>query len=158
MVARILVALDRTNTSQTIFQEALAIAKANGARLMLLHVLSTQSADSPADPRMMSLDLDTQLTTEWVKSYHAQWEKFEYDSLELLKSFEDRAMQVGVETELTQTYGNPGRTICDLADSWNADLVVMGRRGRSHLTELFLGSVSSYVIHHISCSVYLVYG
>jgi nucleotide-binding universal stress UspA family protein len=29
----------------------------------------------------------------------------------------------------------------------------MGRRGRTGLSELFLGSVSNYVTHHAPCSV-----
>lgn len=157
MVSRILVALDRSQTSDSIFEAALVLAQAYSARLMLLHVLSSQSADSPPDPRMISLGIEGQLSMAWVKSYHDQWAKFEQESLELLKTFEDQAMQAGIETELAQTYGNPGRVICDVAQSWNADLVVMGRRGRSNLTELFLGSVSNYVIHHVACSVYLVH-
>lgn len=157
MVSRILVALDHSQTSSILFEAALVLAQAYSARLMLLHVLSSQSSDSPPDPRMMSLGIEAQLSMDWVKSYHQQWEKFEQESLELLKTFEEQAMQRGIETELTQTYGNPGRTICDLAQSWDADLVVMGRRDRSNLTEWFLGSVSNYVIHHVSCSVYLVH-
>jgi len=157
MVSRILVALDNSQTSDTIFDAALVLAQAHSARLMLLHVLSSQSSDSPPDPRMMSLGIEGQLSVDWVKSYHQQWAKFEQESLELLKRFEDRGIEAKIETELTQTYGNPGRMICEVAQSWNADLVVMGRRGRSNLTEWFLGSVSSYVIHHVACSVYLVH-
>lgn len=157
MVSRILVALDRSQISHTIFETALVLAQTYSARLMLLHVLSSQSTDSPPDPRMMSLGLEAQLSADWVKSYHDQWQKFEQESLELLKTFEDRSLKAGVETEVTQTYGNPGRTICDRAQSWNADLVVMGRRGHSNLTEWFLGSVSNYVMHHVCCSVYLVH-
>ncbi|MDJ1172434.1 universal stress protein [Roseofilum sp. BLCC_M154] len=157
MVSRILVALDRSQTSHHIFQAALVLAQVYSARLMLLHVLSSQSSDSPPDPRMMSLGIEGQLSVDWVKSYHQQWEKYEQESLELLKTFEEQALQGGIETELTQTYGNPGHTICNLAQSWDADLVVMGRRDRSNLTEWFLGSVSNYVIHHAACSVYLVH-
>ncbi|MBP0022438.1 MAG: universal stress protein [Roseofilum sp. SID2] len=157
MVSRILVALDRSPTSHTIFEHTLVLTQAYSARLMLLHVLSSQSSDSPSDPRIVSLGIEGQLSMDWVKSYHDQWAKFEQESLELLKTFEDRAVQAEIETELTQTYGNPGRVICDLAQSWNADLVVMGRRGRSNLTQWFLGSVSNYVIHHVPCSVYLVH-
>ena len=46
--------------------------------------------------------------------------------------------------------------ICKLAQEWNADLIVMGRRGHSILSELVLGSVSSYVIHRAHCSVHIV--
>ncbi|MEO0350033.1 MAG: universal stress protein, partial [Cyanobacteria bacterium P01_A01_bin.15] len=41
---------------------------------------------------------------------------------------------------------------------WNADLIMMGRRGRSGFSELLLGSVSNYVMHHAPCSVLTVQG
>jgi nucleotide-binding universal stress UspA family protein len=39
------------------------------------------------------------------------------------------------------------------AGDWNADLIVVGSRGQSHMRGLLLGSVSQYVIHHAPCSV-----
>ena len=46
--------------------------------------------------------------------------------------------------------------ICNAAISWQADLIIMGRRGRTGLSELFLGSVSNYVLHHAPCAVLVV--
>jgi hypothetical protein len=34
----------------------------------------------------------------------------------------------------------------------------MGRRGRTGISELLLGSVSNYVTHHATCSVLIVQG
>lgn len=48
--------------------------------------------------------------------------------------------------------------ICDVARSWKADLIVLGRRGYSGVKELFLGSVSNYVLHHTPCSILTVQG
>ncbi|MCZ8054719.1 MAG: universal stress protein, partial [Microcystis sp. LE19-12.2C] len=48
------------------------------------------------------------------------------------------------------------KTICKVAREENIDLIVIGRRGRSGLGELFLGSVSNYVLHHAPCSVLIV--
>lgn len=76
--------------------------------------------------------------------------------MELLRSRTRKAMAAGVSTEFTQLAGSPGKTICDLASDWGADLIVMGRRGRSGLSELILGSVSNYVLHHARCSVLTV--
>ncbi|MEM9908892.1 MAG: universal stress protein, partial [Cyanobacteria bacterium P01_D01_bin.44] len=52
--------------------------------------------------------------------------------------------------------GTPEHLICDLAHSWNADVIVLGSRGHRGLRELFLGSISNYVTHHAPCSVWVV--
>jgi len=61
--------------------------------------------------------------------YREQWH-FEKQGLELPRSRTDEANAAGVNAEFTQNI-SPGRTICDLARTWGADLIVMGRRGRS---------------------------
>ncbi|NJL84581.1 MAG: universal stress protein [Chloroflexaceae bacterium] len=53
--------------------------------------------------------------------------------------------------------GDPGTQICQLAGEWQADLIIIGRRGLQGLTELLLGSVSNYVVHHAPCSVLVVH-
>ncbi|MEA5469202.1 universal stress protein [Spirulina sp. 06S082] len=45
-----------------------------------------------------------------------------------------------------------------MVKSWQADLIAIGRCGHSGLTELFLGSVSNYVLYHAFCSVLIVQG
>jgi nucleotide-binding universal stress UspA family protein len=75
----------------------------------------------------------------------------------MLQSWSSQANTSGVNTEFTQNTGSPGRMICELATDWNADLIIMGRRGRSGLAEFFLGSVSNYVLHHAPCSVQIVH-
>ena len=98
------------------------------------------------------------LSGKTLEIYQEQWETFEEQGLELLRSRTDEATAAGVSTEFTQNSGNPGRTICDLARNWGSDLIVIGRRGHSGLSELILGSVSNYVLHHAPCSVLTVQG
>ncbi|MGA7934086.1 MAG: universal stress protein, partial [Kovacikia sp.] len=82
----------------------------------------------------------------------------EQEGLKLLQSYTEKATAAGVPTEFTQNAGNPGRKICDMVQTWGADLIILGRRGRSGLNELLLGSVSNYVLHHATCSVLTVQG
>jgi nucleotide-binding universal stress UspA family protein len=82
-----------------------------------------------------------------------QWEVLEKQGLELLQSCTDEATLAGVSTEFIQSPGNPGQTICNLASTWGADLIIVGRQGLSGWSELALGSVSNYVIHNAPCSV-----
>jgi nucleotide-binding universal stress UspA family protein len=44
--------------------------------------------------------------------------------------------------------GRAARAVLAFAEETGSDLIVLGSRGRSGLTELFLGSVSHYVVQH----------
>ncbi len=152
MYAKILVALDHSPASQPVFESALALAKLAGSQLMLLHALSADAEDSP--PRYAPMT--TSYNPEKMEQYQREWEQFTAQCLERLKSLVREASQQGVKAEFTQIQGNPGRIICQSARDWVADLIVMGRRGHSRLEEIYLGTVSNYVLHHSPCSVHIV--
>lgn len=148
---KILVALDRSEIGQQVFEKALGLAKLTQASLMLVHVLSPEEDGSPYSPMLSNLDYYPGLSSQNFELYQQQWDTFKDQGIQMLQSFSAEANTAGVATEFTQNIGNPGRIICDLAHSYGADLIVMGRRGRSGLMELFLGSVSNYVLHHAPC-------
>ena len=156
MFDRILVAMDTSASAKSVFDEALALAKATGASFMLLHVLSPEEKGSPNSLTFSSLEYYSGLSGNTLEIYQEQWKTLEEQGLELLRSRKDEATAAGVSTEFTQKLGYPGRTICDLARNGGVDLIVMGRRGHSGLSELILGSVSNYVFHHAPCSVLIV--
>lgn len=52
--------------------------------------------------------------------------------------------------------GEPRTTIIDYGQSMQAELIVVGSRGRRGLPRLLLGSVSEYVARHAPCSVEIV--
>ncbi len=158
MFHKILVAIDSSKIGKHVFDEALSIAKATGASLMLLHVLSPDKKDLPSMPLLDKVDYYTTVSGKTLEIYQEQWKTFEEQGLELLRSHTDEAIAAGVSTEFTQSAGSPGRIICDLARTWESDLIVTGRRGHSGFNELVLGSVSNYVLHHAPCSVLVVQG
>lgn len=59
-----------------------------------------------------------------------------------------------VSTEIVR--GHPKHAIIDEADSWGADLVLLGSHGYRGLTRLWLGSVSQAVASHAKCSVGII--
>ena len=69
-----------------------------------------------------------------------------------LKTIEDKSLKIS--SEIIQ--GPPRQVIIDEAESWGADLIVMGSRGLGVWNRLLLGSVSSAVVHHAKCSVEIV--
>ena len=52
--------------------------------------------------------------------------------------------------------GSPRPVILDEAESWGADLIVMGSHGYGALKRFLLGSVSQAVVSHAKCSVEVV--
>ncbi|ABD02620.1 universal stress protein family [Synechococcus sp. JA-2-3B'a(2-13)] len=158
MFSRILVAVDRSELSQGVFQKAVQVAKAMQAQMMILHVLSQEEPGAPEPPMILGVDYSSTISAELWQSYREQCAIFEQNQMDYLRSLVEKAAEHGIRAEYTLNYGNPGRVICDLARSWDADLVVVGRRGHSGLSELFLGSVSNYVLHRAPCSVLTIQG
>ena len=52
--------------------------------------------------------------------------------------------------------GSAKSVILELAESWNADLILLGSHGYSTWERLLLGSVSQTVVSHAKCSVEVV--
>ncbi|MEM7773137.1 MAG: universal stress protein [Cyanobacteria bacterium P01_E01_bin.6] len=158
MFTKILVALDRGDTCMVLFEKALSLAKATGASLMLLNVLSPDDKDSPAIPVYSEVTYYSPSINESVwEVYQERYREYEAKGLDMLRGFTNQAMNEGVKTEFTQSAGSPGTAICNLAKTWEADLVMVGSHGRKGLSEMILGSVSNYVMHHASCSVLVVH-
>jgi nucleotide-binding universal stress UspA family protein len=157
MFHRILVALDRSDMGKRVFEQALTLAKLASADLMLLHVLSAEEEGSPEVPMTPNFDYYPGWSESSMRLYQQRWESYKEDGLEMLRSLSAQANTANINCEFTQTSGSPSRLICNFARSWNADLIVMGRRGISGFAELLLGSVSNYVLHHAPCSVLIVH-
>jgi nucleotide-binding universal stress UspA family protein len=146
MMHKILVAIHGSDReTQFVFQEALDLAKASGASLKLLHVLPIDDKETP--------NILTIINTPENKKL---WDEFEKPGLELLQKLTAEAITAGVPTEYYRELGKPGHVICETARLWQADLIVVGRRGLAGVSELLLGSVSNYVTHYAPCSVLVV--
>jgi nucleotide-binding universal stress UspA family protein len=158
MFQKILVAIDNSAIGQHVFDEALTLAQQIGGKLMLLHVLDPFDERSPSSIAFQTNTLYPTFQAEAMNYYMGQWEVLKKEGIEFLRLFYEQAIAKGVATEFSQNFGEPGRVICELARNWQADLIIVGRRGRRGLSELFLGSVSNYVLHHAPCSVLTVQG
>ena len=67
-----------------------------------------------------------------------------------------RLSSLGYETASVVTAGAPSRVIHEQALSINPDLIIMGAQSHRGLGRFLQGSVSHAVIHHASCSIFLV--
>ncbi|MGB5596083.1 MAG: universal stress protein [Crocosphaera sp.] len=158
MYQKILIALDMSDMAKTVFNHGLSLAKqGQNTELLLLHVLSGEEENSPLpippDLKEMYPAAGNDLTLE---TWQEQWDNFQKSGIEMLESYQEIATKASLKTEFKQIYGNPGTKICRGANEWQADVIVIGHRGRSGLEEFLLGSVSNHVLHHAHCSVLIV--
>ncbi|MFE4105095.1 universal stress protein [Almyronema epifaneia] len=148
MIKNILVALDDDDTCQRVFDQTIELAHPLHANLHLLNVLMPERDDSVTQAPYSDKD--------W-KMYADRYRELKIASLKLLENLADTAKTAGVNAEVTQAFGTPGPVICQLAKTWGADLIMVGSHGRRGLSEMLLGSVSNYVVHHAACSVMVVH-
>lgn len=157
MFQQILVALDRSRSSCSVLEEAIALAKPK-AQLNLVTVIPPMDVGYP-EPIYLSMEgMQGVWTTEIYQSHMASWQQQQQEIEHWLRSQIDYVHRCGFSAESTCPVGAAGPTLCDVATQWKADLIMMGRRGRSGFSELLLGSVSNYVMHHAPCSVLTVQG
>lgn len=151
---KILVALDRSPQTDIVFEQALELAKTQDAALMVFHCMPLDYRGSTG----LYADMYARELMDLSGEIQAEWNKEKEEAREWLASYGQRATGQGVPTEWDLKVGDAAIAIRELTESWGADLVVLGRRGRRGLAEMVLGSVSNYVFHHVPCSVLIVQG
>lgn len=140
---RILVATDFGEVSTPAFQEALLMAKENGAELLI--------ANAYQPPSVVEADtVAPGVYEEWDSNIRTDIEK-------KLNALVEQAKAAGVEARPLILPGVPDRAITEAAKENDADLVIMGTHGRKGVSRLFLGSVASRVISTAPCPVMTVH-
>ena len=152
---RILIALDKSELSEVVFEEGVALAEAMGAQMLLLNVTSLFEGMALGTD-MQDLALFMKGTSELHRLGIELLKSFAERTSEAVREYAERAPDAEVDVEYSHRFGEPGKTICEMAKEWGADAIVIGRRGRGAIGELLMGSVSNYVLHHAPCSVMVI--
>jgi nucleotide-binding universal stress UspA family protein len=137
MYRRILVGYDGSAAGRKAFDAALELAAKHGAEL---HVISVARASEVGD------DVETEAVIEHSRQYHRR----------LLAELKTSVATKGVKAHYEVTVGHPAEQIIYHADQRQADLIVVGDRGRSKFSRLLLGSVSKQVTEHAGRPVLVV--
>ncbi|MEO0407433.1 MAG: universal stress protein [Cyanobacteria bacterium P01_A01_bin.135] len=157
MFNRILVALDHSERDDEVYCRGRALAEAIGAELLLLHVLDFHEAEAPYFPSSLGMEYSPDVYREAMALYWQEEREYEQRQLMLLRNRADSALAGGVVASIAMVKGTAGPLICRQAKAWQANLIIVGSRGRSSIQEILLGSVSQYVNHHAPCSVLIVH-
>jgi nucleotide-binding universal stress UspA family protein len=150
---RILMAVDQSELAESLVTTAIEIAKAHQASLRILHCLSL-----PLPTQLDFGDRYRDGIRESMAIAQQQLDGTLEQTRRWLTALERQATTAGIETTWDWRGSDAGPQICHIAETWPADLILMGRRGRRGLKAALLGSVSNYVLHHAPCSVLVVQG
>lgn len=135
---RIMLALDLTQESDQVAQRALSLARQFDAELHIVHVIEPLSLAYGGDIPMDLSSVQEQIH-EQAKSHLAEF-----------------ANKLGVsEDRQYLIFGRPESEIHRIAQSKEADMIVVGSHGR-HGLALLLGSTANGVLHGAKCDVLAV--
>ncbi len=169
---RILVALDRHDPlTEDVLNQAADLAQAQSAQVMIMHCLDAARLSAlnpvptyapsgnlinPAYPTA-GLGLYPVAAAQPIDPENIPSQRHEFEEVDQwLSQCQTQLSQRGIQAEVERCSGQVSHEICDLAKRWQADLVVVGRRGHEGLTEALMGSVSNHVMHHAPCAVLVI--
>lgn len=146
MSSSIVCGVDGSADSQAALSVATSLAKRLGARLVLAHVAELAHIPYAAAAPFGGMAGPMAVTEE----IGLQREAAE-------RLLEEVASDAGlVDAERRVDVGSPAEGLADLADEVNAELIVVGSRGRGAFKAAFLGSVSSSLVGVARCPVLIV--
>jgi nucleotide-binding universal stress UspA family protein len=136
-IEKLLLSTDGSEFSEGAIQESINLAKRCSSRLYIVSVVETNPEYQALAPQLV--------------------EKAEKETKHHLDSVKARAEKEGVTCEILVHQGEqPYQFIVDEASKNKPDMIIMGRRGRTGITRLLMGSVTARVIGHAPCNVLVV--
>lgn len=135
---RIVVGVDASEQAEVVVEKAIDLAQAFGAELHAVHVFQ------PPFVYDLGAAIDVPMIEEAESG--AVWNR--------VGPLLDEA--TGIEVERVRLTGGPAQMLVRYAEEHDADLIVVGNRGRGDFASLVLGSTSHGVIHSAGCDVVVV--
>jgi nucleotide-binding universal stress UspA family protein len=135
MYTRVLLAYDGSIEGRRALREGAKLAQLCQAEVFLLAVVELPSVVTP----------DAGLAIP-ISNQTANYESTLAEGVERLK-------ELGFSPTARLEAGDPGQTIADVAEEIGAQLVVVGHRPQGRLARWWFGSVGSYLVKRLHCSV-----
>jgi nucleotide-binding universal stress UspA family protein len=136
----VVVGIDGSDRAAIAFRDALSVAKMTGAKLHVVQVVhaAVPAGFSNAYQSQVALDQDREEAERVGEKAIAE------------------AEQQGIAAEMHHPGGDPAEGLLKVAESVDADLIVVGNRGMTGAKRFVLGSVPNAVAHRAPCSVLIV--
>lgn len=151
MNKKVLIALDYDPTAKKIAETGFSLAKAMGAEVILLHVISdpVYYTSREYDPIMGF--------TGYLETGPQQLDSVDgliKASQHYLEKSKQHLGDKSIKTLVKE--GDFSESILETAKEINADLIVMGSHSRKWLDNILMGSVTEKVLHHTSIPLFIV--
>jgi len=140
MIRKIVVAFDGSEQSRKAFDFTLELTKLCPDAAPEVIVISVAQPPEPIDIVEMDAVIDS-------ATQHYE---------ELFKELKDKAKERHIEIKTEVIVGHPADQIVRYAKEKNADMVVMGQKGKSKIENWLLGSISKRVSTYAPCTVTIV--
>jgi nucleotide-binding universal stress UspA family protein len=146
MYKQLLVPVDGSEPSMLGLAEAIKIAKSDGSKLQLVHVVDELVP--------LGMDIPAKYIDQFIDALRAQGKETLHKAQRVVSENALESKGVLLET----TGGRAADQIVQLAGQCKADLIVMGTHGRRGLRRLALGSDAELVVRSSPVPVLLVRG
>lgn len=138
----IVVGTDGSASAERAVEQSVDLAAVDGARLVI--VTAYERTDARPDERIPA-------DVRWMTADPNEAERHARHARSL-------ASERGVGDVVVQALeGDPSDELLEAADTFNADLIVVGSVGLTGSSRFLLGSVASSVLHHAPCDVLVVH-
>ncbi|MEW6109276.1 MAG: universal stress protein [Nitrospirota bacterium] len=134
---KLLLSTDGSEFSEGAIREAINIARKCSSKLFVISVVETNPEFTALAPQLV--------------------ENSEKEARQHLESVNERASKEGVDCKTIVHEGEePYKFIIEEAAKKKIEMIIMGRRGRTGIKRLMMGSVTAKVIGHAACDVLVV--
>jgi manganese transport protein len=133
---RIAVAVDFSDVDNKVIQHVLSVANKN-TEILLIHIVESVVARVFGDEVS---DSETQSDEAFLPNYQKQ------------------IAQLGFNVKGQLGYGSPKKTIPEITNNFEADLLVLGSHGHGMMADMLFGTTIDAVRHKVEIPVFIVRG
>ncbi len=122
---KVLISIDNSDFSLKVAEQGVELSTQLGAELAIAYIVDTSKVNQDSESGVTLQDQISKLKNEANATIDS-----------ITKEFPNSSFQKYTPE------GKPSKEIVNIAEDWNADLIVMGTQGKTGLKRLFMGSTA----------------